>query len=617
LSRKRKHKTRGETSPAGAESVPEDIAGENKEVAQPDAPRAIRLARFIVMPVLFAVLMVLSFPPYDVRTLGLWAMIPLFYASLSARTGRAAAKAAFASGFLFWIVGISWLFHVGFLGLVHPAWVVVGVAALAAYMAAYMLFGALAYRFFTLRFGGWGSYPAAAAWVALEWIRAHAMTGFPWFIQGHSLHSSPALIQVAELAGAYGVSFLCCVCSGTAAYAAQLAAGSGRDADANEGRAALGPRNVIPRLAPLGTALILVVAAYLWGVNARDGLRIRTGPKLAMIQGNIPQLSKDPRDLTPEESAAQQTENLEKHIRLSRSIGGDGGTAAEAGIDMLVWSETMMPGLMTVQPDVLKEPYRTLEIKCRRAVAELAKEFDCHFLVGVPAWGRKSPNLYSLDDLNRLRDENNGKTPNYNSVILYSPEGRYIDRYDKIALVPFGEYAPLADYIPLIGRIVPMSVSFGRETTIFELPLKNGGGIARFGVPICYEDTVAELCRKFRLAGAQFLVNISNDAWFATSNEYEQHLCASVFRAVENRVGVARCGNTGITAFIDPAGRVHPILEDKDGRRKGVEGTLAANVKIADCSPGFYTKHGDVFVLACSAAVVVAWGFALYGRKPA
>ena len=173
------------------------------------------------------------------------------------------------------------------------------------------------------------------------------------------------------------------------------------------------------------------------------------------------------------------------------------------------------------------------------------------------------------------------KVKRYNSALVYDPDGiQRPTRYDKNHLVPFGEIVPfragrlhwlyvwLNKLSPFSNRgEVEYSLTPGRELTVFDLAAPSG--TFRFGTPICYEDVMPYVIRRYVWAGRErrvdFLVNISNDAWFLYGNELPQHLAICAFRAVENRVAIARAVNTGISGFIDPNGRIGPVVEVDGG----------------------------------------------------
>jgi apolipoprotein N-acyltransferase len=184
-----------------------------------------------------------------------------------------------------------------------------------------------------------------------------------------------------------------------------------------------------------------------------------------------------------------------------------------------------------------------------------------------------------------------------------------MDRYDKIHLVPFGEYIPLETIFPFIKRLVPFTESYspGTRYTIFSVPFEKKQ--AHFGVLICYEDTDPKLARTFRRKGAEFLVNISNDAWFLDSWELEQHFTAARFRAIENRVGIVRVGNNGISGFINPTGAVDKVLSVRRNGKdvtKNILGTLVGNVRITQAK-SLYTVWGNAPLLVGGLLVIIIW----------
>jgi apolipoprotein N-acyltransferase len=177
----------------------------------------------------------------------------------------------------------------------------------------------------------------------------------------------------------------------------------------------------------------------------------------------------------------------------------------------------------------------------------------------------------------------------YNSAFLVGPDATVRGRYDKIHLVPFGEYMPLRGMLFFLDKLVYGIGDFrrGEDYTVMAIPQ------GRFGVLICFEVIFPDLVRHFVDRGAQFLVNLTNDAWFGNSPASYQHLSMVVFRAIENRVPVVRAANTGISAVIDPTGRV---LQQTD---LFVRTRIQARITPAVGRVPFYTRFGDVFAYAC------------------
>jgi len=202
----------------------------------------------------------------------------------------------------------------------------------------------------------------------------------------------------------------------------------------------------------------------------------------------------------------------------------------------------------------------------------------------------------------RKFEENKSKKFSYqNSAYLVQPVKRLVrhQRYDKIRLLPFGEYLPLKDNIPWASIGIPKIAGYvpGKEFTVFELP------DFKFAVTICWENIFPNMVRRFVKGGAQFIVNITNEAWFGQTAAPYQFLSMSVFRAVENRVFVVRCANTGISCFIDSCGRVFKRVRNKDGKDIFVRGVLTASVVPLD-SRTLYTRYGDWVVWLCVCGVI-------------
>jgi apolipoprotein N-acyltransferase len=282
--------------------------------------------------------------------------------------------------------------------------------------------------------------------------------------------------------------------------------------------------------------------------------------RVGLVQGNIDQ------SIKWDESF--QIETLKIYKRLSLKV-------AEAKPGLIIWPETATPFFFQdakeYQPLVLEIPEKT----------------NAFLLFGSPSY--------------RIQK---GKVNHYNSAYLVSPAGELIGKYDKIHLVPFGEYVPMQDLLFFIGSLGEGIGDFksGKEILNFSLPR------GQFGVLICFEIIFPDLCRRFVKRGANFLVTITNDAWFGKTSAPYQHFSMAVFRAVENRVFVARAANTGITGFIDPKGRI--LKEGRIFAEEAMNGTIRlSNQK------SFYTLYGDIFAWVCSALSILLLAYALFQKS--
>ncbi len=385
-------------------------------------------------------------------------------------------------------------------------------------------------------------------WTALEYLRSFLLSGFPWELLGYAHHRALHLIQISDILGVYGVSFLTALVNGAAAVGLFFLAGRPWKGS-RPSRAAC--------LTAAAAAVLALLAAWGYGaarLRAVEALAAKA-PKVrvAVAQGNIPQQLKwDP---------AFKLETTAAYLALSQS-------AAALGAELVVWPETAAPF------------YFGRDRADTSRVLAGARQAGVFLLVGSPTvvFDGTSPGYY-------------------NSAYLVDPGGDVRARYDKAHLVPFGEYVPLKHYLPFVGKIVAQVGDFR--------PGQKGRTLAwgpgDLGILICYEIIFPELARAMAASGAGMLINITNDAWYGRSSAPYQHFSMAVFRAVENRRALVRSANTGISGFIDPSGRVlerTPLFE--------------RHVRVQDLpvlsAPSVYTRCGDLFARAC---LIVAAGAGL------
>ncbi|MEW6665022.1 MAG: apolipoprotein N-acyltransferase [Thermodesulfobacteriota bacterium] len=333
-------------------------------------------------------------------------------------------------------------------------------------------------------------------WVGLEYVRAWILTGFPWCLLGYSQYGRIHLIQVADLTGVYGISFLIALSNGII-YRLLF--------DRPSFRGAAGTAETV-------LAILLIPASLVYGWHRVEGYREARGRpsplRVAVVQGNIDQ------------SLKWNAEFQEKTVQIYESLTRQ---AAPFRPDLVLWPETAVPFFFQEKTSL------------SRRVAESAAGLKASLVFGSPAYGHVD-----------------GKTRFYNRAYVLSPEGRPKDYYDKTHLVPFGEYVPLKRFLPFVHRLVPAAGDFaaGERPGPLEIP----GTPA--GVLICYEVIFPELARAQVEKGARVLLNLTNDAWFGRTSAPYQHLSMAVFRAVENARPLVRAANTGISAFINPIGEI-------------------------------------------------------------
>ena len=487
----------------------------------------------------------LAFPATDWWPLAWVWLVPVLAAAVE-RAPRGAVADGWLAGTVFFAVLLSWLDHTfrHYSAIPWPlSWL--PILLLAAYCGLYVGVAAGTVSWLGTRIGkGWALCAAPAIWVAGEWVRGWLMGGFPWGVLGYSQHSIPLVIQIAELAGVYGVSFL------LVAVGSALAA-----------LVALGARRSRAGLAAAGA---LLAGSLAWGAMA---LGREAGPppagagpgvRVAVIQPSIEQSIKwDP---------ARHAEQLLIFERLTREA-GRGAPAA------IIWPETAATIFLRGDPALLER------------LTRLAAEVRAPILVG------------SLDVVEGPRRRW------LNSAFLLTEQG-ITAKYDKIHLVPFGEYVPLSGLIGFVRSWAEFISDFeaGDTATVFPLPG------SPFGAVICYEVIFPELFREFVKGGASFMVNITNDAWFGRTSGPWQHLGMLPLRAVEHRVAIARSANTGVSAFVSPTGRVTqalPLLE---------RGVLTEALPLRRRTT-LYTRFGDWLAHASLGATALAAGWAAARRR--
>jgi apolipoprotein N-acyltransferase len=492
------------------------------------------------LPFVFAILFWAAWAPLDLGFLGWVALVPLLvYAK---RTSGA------KSFFVAWLAGAV-AFGAGFHWVRYT--VPVGPLFLGLYKGLYVALFVVAIRRL-------GALWTPVVWTALEYLRGNLMGGLPWFLLGYTQHESLRLVQVADLGGVWLVTALVALVNGAL---------------------------VDGRRPARFAAAAAVVAAFAYGAIRMPLVGLEDGPKVAVVQPNIPQ---DLKTLTIDRPE-QALENYRKHLELTLRV-------ADEEPDLIVWPEAAIyTGLVW---DVRGKDWVRHLPWYERVVAP-AREAGAKTLLGLLVVDREGQK-YSYT----------------NSAVLVEREGTIGGRYDKVHLVPFSEFTPLVSTFPrmkdLIQRISGLRLEDMRAGNGF--PLWEAGG-RKFGTQICFEAIFPEISREIARKGGAFTVNISNDGWFRDSGELDQMLAMARFRAIENRTHVIRATNTGISAFIEPTGRHQAVLE-VGGRRKEVAGTLSARVKVTGSTSLFRAWGNWVGQMAVGAAAAgLAWSILVDRRK--
>lgn len=565
-------------------------------------PREGRLRSATLLIIGSLILLYACFTPLQAAPAAWLALTPLTVLVRLQSLPRGTLRMTCACSFLWGLATFQWM------RLGHPA-MYGALAALAFWVSLFFpAFVVISRRIVRAGCPVWLAVPLT--WTALEYCRSFLLTGFAWYFLGHSQYRWTEIIQISDLTGAYGVSFLLalaaaaigCQIPGPWIRRQQLAC-----ADLPTGQIRNSAMSVV----------VVFLATWGYGVfRLQQPVCQDPGPVISLVQGNF----------TPElkQNATLAMSRYRVHDALTQS-------ARSARPDLIVWPETMFPwaersvdeGVTDQQildqlplelvrgtgsnTDALTIPFRNNEV--RNSLAEQSMSMGSAMMIGLEAVvaGKSSTRVY-------------------NSAAFLRPDLGYSGRYDKIHRVVFGEYIPLRNLMPWLQDLTPFGAGFGIEAgedvKLFEY------GPWSFAPLICFEDTVPPLVRRMANQrtedGSQpdLLVNLTNDAWFRGSSELDQHLITACFRCVENRIPMVRAVNGGISAFIDGSGRVRqpaeiqrlqePLeglvpelepLESLTDPRSGkwqrqFSGLLTGQVELDDRT-AVYSTVGDVFARSC------------------
>lgn len=451
-----------------------------------------------------AFLLWMSFFPVNLPWLGFIAFVP-WLVSLPSQTTRQRLLTSGLFGMVFFGIALNWM-RVADIRMI-ATWMMLGTWSAIFYVILGWILGLIYDR-----------HPASGmtlcfpmVLVLSEWMRAHALEGFPWYFLGHTQHDTLALLQLAELGGAFLVSFVVALINGLI----------------SDFCIAYNHRLDTPKINPLfigiKTAFVVLVfvSSWIYGNSRILQTEFIDGTQVAVLQADHPQGLRN----------SASTEQVKAdYNQMQRALFGTGKRPL-----MIIWPETSYPALVDITG------------------------LDEKKWVADPA-GAKGPS--QLLGASTIIEPKGLPSKQFNSAVLFDPKGFPIDHYDKMHRVPFGEYVPLKEWIPFMNVLAPYdhdySIARGEKLTRFPLPYSPTP--LTFGAAICYESGDAHNFRD--LAGADvnppvdFFVNQSNDGWFHGTEEHEHHLLLLRFRAVETRRPVIRAVNMGISAWIDPYGRV-------------------------------------------------------------
>ena len=528
------------------------------------------LARSLVLASASGLFLPLSFPKSDLGLLAWVALVPLHWA-LDGKNKAQAFWIGWLSGTIAFTGMMSWVVTaMNTYGKVPLAISYGLMLLLTAYLGLYVgLYSAGAVWFQSL-IPRYGFFVFPCLWVTLELIRTYALTGMPWGLLGYSQYRQIEIIQIADHMGVYGVSFLIVLVNVALA----------------EFLSWLMPyfRNFRPARLPwelAAMATLVVTLSWHYGLAMLSETPFsgipRSSISVGVVQPNIDQAAKW--------DTAHREQTLARFDQLTERLG--------RATDLVVWPEAATPFVFE------REPVYQLQL------IALANRAQAPILFGSPA----------------LRFYPDRRPYLLNSAYLLAPDGQLLGRYDKHHLVPFGEYIPLkSSLLFFLDKLVEGIGDFeaGTGPTVLTLtPKPRSAAVGKaeatprpisFGVAICYEVIFPNLVRQFAANGAEFLVTVTNDAWFGASSAASQHFSMVVFRSVENHLAFARSANTGISGFIDPFGRIvetTPIFTEQ---------AIKATMQVWRPHT-FYSRYGDVFAYGCVIICALLFLFGLFRTK--
>lgn len=494
---------------------------------------------------LLGALATLVFAPFDMPLAGFAAFTGLFFLLDRLDRTQSAFWTAWFFGWGHFIAGLYWTASAFLVEADKFAWMIPGpLLGLPAFLALFPAVAlTLAWRLTSP--GPWRIAAAAASWTLLEFARGHVLTGFPWNLIGYAFGFHPAAMQPAAWIGVYGLSFVAVLAF--AAPSLLLRPG----------------RRPVAALLVVAPAVLLVLAGT---ARLHDPTPREPAVNLRIVQGNIQQRDKWRRDLI--------ADNFRMLVAMSLRP-GDGPPP-----DLVIWPETAATFLL----DRADAP--------RQAIADIAAQLG---------GGRGGLVITGAPRIEKVEGEDRP----HNSAMAIDPQGRIVALYDKVHLVPFGEYLPQRGLLQTLGleRLAQGRGDFvpGRPDQHFELP-----GLPPPAVLICYEAIFPALSHRTRRP--DWLLNLTNDGWFGDLTGPDQHFAMARFRAVEQGLPLVRAAGTGISGVIDNRGRIVASLPLNSA------GVLDAPLPATGTST-FYAKIGDIPVILLALAVLLlVGGRALLGR---
>jgi len=530
-------------------------------------------ARF-ALAVAAGLLLATAFPKFGVAGFA-WVAPGAMLAVAIGVDGRRAFRLGFIAGLVHYLVSLYWLLNIPVMKLAPmAAWLALS-GFLSLYAGSWVW---LCWRMSPIRkdsgrdagpgevleqlvAAGWArrltwALACAALWVTWEMVQARLFSGFPWNFLGASQYQMLPIIQVASFTGVYGVSFLAAWFAVSLLCAAAVVLR----------RSSQSPRQWMGEvIVPLLVLMSVVAFGFRQVVRPASPAKEL---KIALVQPSIPQRWVwEP---------AEQSNRFAQLLLLSER-------AVQEKPDLLVWPEAAVPG------------YVRWDTNIYQAVTNLVRRHGAWLVLG------------SDDAAPRQNSDNPFATDVFNASFLMNPEGELVATYRKCRLVIFGEYLPLARWLPFLERWTGMgSFTAGQGPMPFRVPdLK-----LKTSVLICFEDVFPHHARGYVEDDTDFLLNLTNNGWFGESAAQWQHAANAVFRSVENGVPTVRCANNGLTCWVEATGRLNEVYFSgtKDAYGAGFKVVKVPLLAGAKREPTFYRKHGDVFGWGC-----VVWSATVVG----
>lgn len=529
-------------------------------------------AQFALLAI-WGLLMGLAFPTPNFWLFSFFALTPLGLLAIRGKPSRRRLLLTYLAGFLWWAVMVRWLYQVTGAGYF-------GVSAyLALYLPAFVGVAGIIHRRLAIP----ATLGIPLVWVGLEYVRGLALTGFPWFLLGHS--QPTVMIQIADIFGAYGVSFVVAMTGGLL-IDLSLHPLVRRD---GTGRARMGR---MLRQSLLGWSVVMAATLTygIWRIHttppAKGGLLV------AVVQSDVPQSNK----MSP--SVAQRRKDFRALMKLQEDalagqprlivcpetivpagLNGESLRAAAIAGEQL---EKHPPDLATELGQHIRDDLERTKMfaEAHRTLGDFARTHRVHLLVGAHRY--TDWQLFTVQGWTGVAPQPD-KT--YNTAFCYDANGRIAGYYDKIHRVPFGEYVPWVENWPWAKRLFikyltpynsDYSLTPGDQYKVLTLCDGQSDRPWRIAAPICFEDVISYVCLRacYGRGGKRvdLLVNLTNDGWYPGTAEAYQHEQIARFRCVENRVPMVRAVNRGVSGFIDSAGRIVGVVS-RDGERQNIAGT--------------------------------------------